>query len=189
MTRKQRRFVEEYLVDLNATQAAIRAGYKRQTAHGSGFENLKKPEIAAALQEAMDQRARSTEITVDRVLREIAALGYSDVTHYVVDDATNTLTLAPYAPRNAMRAVSSVRRKIRTIPQKDGPPIIEQELEFRLWDKNTALTNLGKHLRLFLDRIELVGPMVQELRRMAVERGMTPEEVLAEAEAIANGQR
>lgn len=71
MTPKQKAFVREYLVDLNATQAAIRAGYSKRTAHVIGHENLKKPEIAAAIEVAMDQRTKRTEITADYVLEGI----------------------------------------------------------------------------------------------------------------------
>jgi phage terminase small subunit len=71
VTPKQEAFVAEYLKDLNATQAAIRAGYSGKTAYSIGEENLKKPEIAAAVQEAMDKRAERTEITQDYVLRGI----------------------------------------------------------------------------------------------------------------------
>jgi phage terminase small subunit len=69
LTDKQKRFVEEYLVDLNATQAAIRAGYSADTAYSIGHENLKKPEIVAAIAEAQAARADRTAITADRVLR------------------------------------------------------------------------------------------------------------------------
>jgi phage terminase small subunit len=184
---KQQRFIDEYLVDLNATQAAIRAGYPRKTAGIIGFENLKKPNIAAAIQRAMDARAKRTEITADRVLREIACLGYSNVMHYHVD-GSNNLVLSPDAPPEAMRAVSSIKRKTRIIPQKQGEPIVEHEIEFRLWDKNTALTNLGKHLKLFTDRLELIGPVVDEIKRKAEEYGMTVDDVIAEATAIAEGR-
>ena len=68
---KQQAFVTEYLVDLNATQAAIRAGYSAKTAEVIAHENLRKPQIAAAIQQAMDQRARRTEITADLVLERI----------------------------------------------------------------------------------------------------------------------
>jgi hypothetical protein len=87
-----------------------------------------------------------------------------------------------------MRAVSSIKRKTRIIPQKDGEPIIERELEFRLWNKPTTLTDLGKHFKLFTDRLELIGPVVDEIRRLAAHSGMTVEEVLAEAEALASGR-
>ena len=70
-TPKQLRFIEEYLIDLNATQAAIRAGYSKKTAKDIGCENLAKPNIAAAIQAGMDKRSERTEITQDYVLNTI----------------------------------------------------------------------------------------------------------------------
>ena len=72
LTPKQKLFVDEYLVDLNATQAAIRAGYSEKTAYSIGNENLMKPEIAKAIQNAQQKRQGRTEITQDRVVQEIA---------------------------------------------------------------------------------------------------------------------
>jgi phage terminase small subunit len=71
MTPKQERFVAEYLIDLNATQAAIRAGYSEKTAKQMGTENLAKPVLAEAIQEALAERAERTEITQDYVLAVI----------------------------------------------------------------------------------------------------------------------
>lgn len=187
LTPKQAKFVEEYLIDLNATQAAIRAGYRAKNADKVGSILLGKTRVTEAIQRAMDKRSHRTGITADRVLQELALIGYSNVMDYRVDE-TNNLVLAADVSPAAMRAVSSVKRKTRVIPQRDGPPIIEHELEFRLWDKNTALTNLGKHLRLFIDRIELLGPWAEEVKRLAAQFGMTVDEVLAEAEAIAGGR-
>lgn len=78
MSPKQKRFVAEYLGDLNATQAAIRAGYSPRTAASMGHDLLKKPEIAAAIEAAQAERARRTEITADRVLAEAWALLIAD---------------------------------------------------------------------------------------------------------------
>lgn len=71
LTPKQVRFIEEYLVDLNATQAAIRAGYSARTANRIGPENLSKPVIAEAIQIAQLARSERTQITVDKVLEDI----------------------------------------------------------------------------------------------------------------------
>lgn len=71
LTPKQHMFVKEYLVDLNATQAAIRAGYSARTANRMGTENLAKPVIASAIQEAMDKRADRLELTAELVLSRI----------------------------------------------------------------------------------------------------------------------
>lgn len=68
LTNKQAAFVREYLVDLNATQAAIRAGYSETSAHSIGHENLSKPEISSAIQKAFEERAERIEVTQDEVL-------------------------------------------------------------------------------------------------------------------------
>ncbi len=74
LTPKQQRFVEEYLIDLNATQAAVRAGYSQRTANEQGYENLTKPHIAAAISEAQQRRSERTEITQDWVLERLVAV-------------------------------------------------------------------------------------------------------------------
>ena len=71
LTEKQKRFVEEYLVDLNATQAAIRAGYSINRASELGYQLLQKTTVSDAIQSAMKKRQNRTEITQDMVLKEI----------------------------------------------------------------------------------------------------------------------
>lgn len=82
LTEKQKRFVAEYLVDLNATQAAIRAGYSEKTAGSVGNENLKKPEIQNAIQKAVADRQQRTEITQDKVLDELGKVAFSKAADY-----------------------------------------------------------------------------------------------------------
>ena len=74
LTAKQQRFVDEYLIDLNATQAAIRAGYSEKTAFSIGTENLRKPLIQKAIQQRKQAREQRTEITQDRVIQELSAI-------------------------------------------------------------------------------------------------------------------
>lgn len=76
LTPKQERFVEEYLIDLNATQAAIRAGYSPNTAKDIGCENLVKPNIRACIDKEMAERSKRTGINKDRVIRELARLAF-----------------------------------------------------------------------------------------------------------------
>ena len=78
LTDKQQTFVEEYLVDLNATQAAIRAGYSEKTAKDIGCQNLAKLYIQDAISKAMDARSERTAITADNVLKEIASLAFKE---------------------------------------------------------------------------------------------------------------
>lgn len=88
ITPKQQRFVEEYLVDLNATQAAIRAGYSRKTARQIGEQNLSKLDIQSAITKAREKRSERTQITVDRVLEEIARIGMGDVRKLFREDGS-----------------------------------------------------------------------------------------------------
>lgn len=83
LTPKQQRFVEEYLVDLNATQAAIRAGYSEHTARSIGHENLTKPEVVEAVAAAKAERSKRTEITADLVLQGLAAIVVADARELV----------------------------------------------------------------------------------------------------------
>lgn len=78
LTPKQARFVHEYLVDLNATQAAIRAGYKEKNAAQTGAENLRKPQIQQALQEAREAREKASMITAEWVLKEISKIAENE---------------------------------------------------------------------------------------------------------------
>lgn len=78
LTPKQQRFVEEYLVDLNATQAAIRAGYKANAARQAGCENLTKPDIAAAIEARRAKLTEAAEVNAERVMREVALIALAD---------------------------------------------------------------------------------------------------------------
>jgi phage terminase small subunit len=82
-TDRQRRFVEEYIVDLNGTQAAIRAGYSKRTAKNAAYELLQNPIVIAALKKVMDARSARTQITADDVLRELEAIARVDANELV----------------------------------------------------------------------------------------------------------
>lgn len=145
---RQKRFVSEYVVDLNACEAAKRAGYSPKTADRIGSRLLAHVEVRGALEQAMNALQVRTNITQDRVLSEVRLIAFSDITHYTVDDFGN-LAPAPGAPDGVMRAVSSVKRK--TLLDGKGN-IIGREVEFRLWDKPGVLKLAGKHVGLFPSR-------------------------------------
>lgn len=147
MTKKQKKFVEEYLIDLNATQAAIRAGYSPDTAGSIGAENLKKPEIKSRIDKAMAERSRRTGINQDRVLQELARIGFAKITD-VVDP--ETAEIRPDASDDDLACIQSIKIK----PNEFGT-----EREVKLYDKKSALVDIGKHLGLFKDKLELTGDM------------------------------
>lgn len=143
MTKKQQRFVEEYLIDLNATQAAIRAGYKPDNAQQMGSENLSKPVISAAIAKAIAERSKRTGINQDRVLHELARIGFAKITDIIDPD---TAKILPEASEDDLACIQSIKIK---------PGEFGTEREVKLYDKKAALIELGKHLGLFKDRLEL----------------------------------
>ncbi len=149
--------MQEYLLDLNATQAAIRAGYSAKTARQQGARLLAEAAIEAAIREAQAARSQRTGITADRVLAELELLAFSDVTHYQVDDQ-GRVTLTAGAPVGAQRAVAAVKHKIveRGV---GGKREVTREVELKLWDKPGSLKLAGRHvgLRAFMDRLEVTG--------------------------------
>jgi phage terminase small subunit len=153
---RRQRFVQEYLIDLNGTQAAIRAGYSPRGAEVTAFRLLRDAKTVAALKAALDKRAARTGITQDRVLEETALLAFSDLTHYTVSD-TGDVELTKDAPAGAMRALQSIKRKIVTRGAGATKEVI-REVEIRLWDKPGPLKLSGQHVGLFVDKQEHSGP-------------------------------
>ncbi len=160
MTAKQKRCCEEYLVDLNATQAAIRAGYSAVSANKIAAENMVKPDIRARIDKAMAERSKRTGINADRVLRELGRIAFIDPSQ-VID--LNTAEVKPDAGKDDLAAIAGV--KVKYVPHKDfdddGEPVIEQaiEREIRLADKLKALELLGKHLGMFKDGPDGAAPV------------------------------
>lgn len=151
LTPKQKAFCEEYLIDLNATQAAIRAGYKPSTAKEIGCENLTKPNIRAYIDKAIAERSKRTGINQDRVIRELARIAFVNANNVIdIDEAT----LKQGASEDDTAAIASV--KVKTIPTKDGEGT---EREIKLSDKLRALELLGKHLGMFKDKVEVSGAL------------------------------
>ena len=149
MTKKQKRFVEEYLIDLNATQAAIRAGYSPDTARSIGNENLTKPDIKAAVDKAEAERSKRTGINQDRVIQEIAKLAFLNSTDVIDMDKA---TVKGEANRDDTACIAAVR--VKNIPTADG---LITEREVKTYDKLKALELLGKHLGMFTDKMKLDG--------------------------------
>jgi len=147
LTAKQQRFVEEYLIDLNATQAAIRAGYSPNTANVIGAENLIKPNIRAHVDKAMAERSKRTGVNADRVIQELARIAFVDPTK-VID--TDTAKVYEGASEDDRAAIASVKYK-----RSSGETTDTIEREVRFSDKIKALELLGKHMGMFKDKLDL----------------------------------
>lgn len=152
LTPKQQRFVEEYLVDLNGTQAAIRAGYSEKTAGQQAWDHLKKPEIQRAVQAALNERAKATEITVERVLHELAAMAFSNMANYMTVNPNGdaVLDLSELTPDQAA-AIQEITTEVYMEGRgEDAEPVKKTKL--KLHPRQAALDSLGKYLALFVNR-------------------------------------
>lgn len=152
LTAKQKKFVEEYLIDLNATQAAIRAGYSPDTAKDIGCENLAKPNIRNEIDKAMAARSRRTGISQDRVIRELARIAFVNASDVInAKDAT----LKPNVSEDDTAAIQSV--KVKTFGE-DGV-----EREIKMADKIKALELLGKHLGMYQNNLNVTVETFEKL--------------------------
>ncbi|MCM3294113.1 terminase small subunit [Paenibacillus sp. MER 180] len=167
LTPKQETFVAEYLIDLNATQAAIRAGYSARTARKIGQENLTKPDIQKAIQEAMDARSKRTEITADRVLEEYAKIGFADIKDYL--SFRTEKTVVGYHEGQPMIDYADVI-EMKPSEEIDGAAVAEirhtkEGIAFKLHDKKGALDSIARHLGMFnKDALTVNGTMSHEHR-------------------------
>jgi phage terminase small subunit len=135
---KQRRFVQEYLIDLNATQAAIRAGYSADTAHSQGPRLLENAGVKAAIDEARAERARETQIDAAWVLKRLAAEADADVADlYDEDGRLLPVNKWPKIWRQGLVA------GLKTQVSEDGVAIIDVKLS----DRIRRLELIGKHVR------------------------------------------
>jgi phage terminase small subunit len=140
---KQKRFVEEYMVDLNATQSAIRAGYSLKTAHSIGAENLTKPEIQEAIQQRQKEISEATNISAKRILEEYAKIAFSDVRELFTPD--NNLYDIRQLDDSTAGAVASIEIDALLV---QGMQVGETK-KVKMYDKLKALDALGRHIGLF----------------------------------------
>jgi len=145
LTPKQTRFVDEYLLDLNATQAAIRAGYSKKTARQVASENLSKPDIAKAIAKAKQERAERTMINSNRVLIELASLAFANMQNFF-DKNGELLPIQEMEP--------DVAAGIQDLSSKanDRGHTYSINLAWKL----KCLELLGRHLGLFTNKVEHV---------------------------------
>ena len=141
----QSRFCEEFLKDLNATQAAIRAGYSAKTASVQAFDLLRKPEIASALESARTQHAANTGLSVERVLKEAMRLAFFDI-RKLTDSEGNPIPVHQLDADTAA-AIQGLELATERGPDNESGPTIVRK--YKIADKNSAIERLFKHLGLF----------------------------------------
>ncbi|GAA6196680.1 terminase small subunit [Pseudophaeobacter arcticus] len=151
LTAKQERFVAEYLIDLNATQAAIRAGYSEKGANVQGSKLLANANIQAAIQEAQAKRSIRTKITQDRVLQELARIGFADIRKAVSWGRSPVDTQAEEAEPNGLGIYPVELMPSSEIDDDTAAAISEvcltaQGVKLKTHDKLAALDKIARHL-------------------------------------------
>lgn len=158
LTAKQEMFVREYLVDLNGAAAARRSGYSAKNADDLAAQLIRKTHVAEAIQAAMNRRAEKLEITADKVLQEIACMAFYDPADIAGKvNSPEDIPKLPVAVRKAITGWSW---------DKMGNFVL------RLAAKTPSLDQLGRHLKLFTDKVELeagsnLADLLQKARRRA----------------------
>jgi phage terminase small subunit len=141
----QRRFVEEYLIDLNGKRAAQAAGYSAKNAASIGCQLLHNGRVAKAVREAMDARSRRTQITADRVLREYARIAFADIRKFTADGDAGATSLTAVAQLSDDDAAA--------VSELTGAPD-GKRVRVKLHDKKQALDAIARHLGMFGKRVQ-----------------------------------
>ena len=144
LNEKQKRFVSEYIIDLNAKQAAIRAGYSPKGAEPQASRLLSNAKIQVEIAKAMEDRGKRTGITQDRVLAELSAIAFAKATDYVEVADNGSVKIKPTA-----ELTDEQKKAIASI--KEGA----NGIEIKLTDKTKALEMLSRHLGLFNDKLNV----------------------------------
>ena len=163
LTNKQKIFIAEYLIDLDGTQAAIRAGYSKKSANAIAGENILKPHIRAIIDEAIEERRKKLSVTAESVIAELALIGFADMSDFVkVSDggAVQVIPLDELAESKS-RIIKKIKEKrtIKTLKgtkdQPDGEMVLDDTVEFELCDKVKSLELLSRHLGILHDKHEV----------------------------------
>lgn len=157
---RQARFVEEYLIDLNATQAAIRAGYSARTANEQGARLLANVSVNEAVARAKAERSKRTGINADRILDELAAIAFARMPAYVEWGTGKQMRLKPSEDLSEYdaAAVAQVVETEKFIKSTgDDEQLMSRERSIKLHDKVATLKLLGQHVGMFTDKVEHTG--------------------------------
>lgn len=146
LTEKQQRFVDEYLIDLNATQAAIRAGYSAKTACEQGARLLANVKIQGTIAEHMAERSKRTGVNQDRIVRELAKIAFVNLTDIVDKEGR----IRSNATDEDLSCLESIKYKESSSDTGDSV-----EREVKIASKLKALELLGKHVGMWNDKLNV----------------------------------
>jgi len=172
LTAQQLRFIDEYMIDLNGKQAAIRAGYSERTAESQASRLLRHVKVQSEVSKRQAERSKRCEITADKVLKELAMLGFANMKNYMRAGPSGD----PYLDfSNLTEEQTAALQEVTVEDYVDGRGEDAREVKrvkFKLADKRAALVDIGKHLGMFKERVEHSGP---DGAPIAHHHGITPD--------------
>lgn len=184
LTDLQEAFCREYIVDLNATQAAIRAGYSKDSARQIGSETLSIPYVRERVQQLMDERAKKAGVKAKTILKRLDHIGGVDPA--IVYDEEGRFRSIHDIPIEVRRAIKKIKTK--ELWEGVGKDRVQagEIIEIEFWDKIKANELLGKHKKLFVDRVEHeAGSSLEALISQA--NGAKPIDVTPKQEVLTGG--
>lgn len=155
---QERHFIAEYLIDLNATRAGKAAGYTGTSCSTWVWEspNCPKPQVARAIKQAMALRAENAGITADMVLMELAKIGFANIRDYLdVSDPDAPRIKLEDVERDKFAALSEVATETVFEERGGGEKAEVRRVRIKMWDKPGALVNIGKHIGMFRQKVDL----------------------------------
>lgn len=163
---RQQRFIDEYMVDFNNTNAAIRAGYSPRTANEQGARLLARVSIRAHIDRRLAEASKRTGVNADRVIRELARISFANPADAIAADGS----ISPYASEDDKAAIQSI--KVKTTTGKNGTTT---EREVRFYDKNKSLELLMRQAGMLIERKQVdvhkvIETMTSEEREREIER-------------------
>lgn len=160
LTPKRKLFCREYLKDLNGAQAAIRAGFSPRTAREQASQLLTIPAIKEKIEAMSEKRAKKVEVEADDILLELQRLGHADV-RAMYDDAGCVKQPKDW-PEAIARAVASIEVEELFEGKGQDRKWIGYTKKVKFWNKPQALELMGKHKKLFTDKLEVTGNVTLE---------------------------
>ena len=190
LNEKQKRFAKEYVKDFNGKQAAIRAGYSEVSSSSTASELLTYPKVQAAIQKEIQKRNKRIEVTQDRVVEELAKIGFSDIKDVVEWDGDSTrIKDSSEVDGTIIAEITDIETFIKSIPGgkgKEPKQMLNRTKKVKLHDKMKALELLARHMGMLKDvkQVHLEGDLSNlsddEINKMMARFGLKPEESVAE---------
>lgn len=153
LTDKQQRFVDEYCIDFNATQAAVRAGYSKKTASIIGWENLRKPNISKAVKEYVESKCMTSE----EALMRLASFARGDIGDFIRHNNGGDITLHIPDDKNATSLLKKVKVSRTTRTDSEGRALEDEKIEFEMQDQQAAIDKILKAAGAYNESLTLKG--------------------------------